>query len=335
MIRSRRIQFVLPLVVFAACRCGPNTSRSREAATPAVTSMATRSVIPETPPTPASEVETPMPRDSQCPEELVRARRDGTKPNSYVEPTDLERRVLGDAIAKLVRGEEVGGLDAIGFEVVRSTTWPDVVIVREKGRLRGGGAYVVREHSSSSLVVQAPHTFFDEGTFPIACELFQRSHARALFINTTHRYKSSTKTGDGKYPSDVAHSPTSLFHAATEALVSAEKGIAVVQAHGFSTREVDARAVVSSGDKRGGAPWVAKAARSLEEVMGGKVLRFPEDTKELGATTNVQGAAVRRAGGRFLHVEMDDEMRRRLLGDAHLRSRALDAIVDAIGSGKK
>jgi hypothetical protein len=60
------------------------------------------------------------------------------------------------------------------------------------------------------------------------------------------------------------------------------------------------------------------------------VLRYPEDTSELGATTNVQGLAVRRAGGRFLHIEMDEEMRRRLLGDADLRARALDAIGAAI-----
>jgi hypothetical protein len=271
-----------------------------------------------------------MKRDLECPQELADARRDGTKPNSYVEPTDEERKVLGQAIAKLVNEEEATGLDAIGFEIVHPSNWPDVVIVREKSRRRGGGAYVVRQSSTSSLVIQAPHTFFDEGTFPLACELFQRSNARALFINTTHRYKSAPKTIDGRHPADVAHSATSLFHAATEALVSQQKGIAIVQTHGFAPREVDARAVVSSGEKGGGAPWVAKAAKSLSEIMGGKVLRFPEDTNELGATTNVQGVVVRRAGGKFMHIEMDSEMRRHLLADPTLRGRALDAMAAAI-----
>jgi hypothetical protein len=269
--------------------------------------------------------------DPNCPRELADARRDGTKPNIYVEPTDHERAVLGDAIAKLARGQSADGLDAIGFEVVHPLSWPDVVLVREKGRLRGGGAYVVRTSSQSSLLVETPHTFFDEGTFPLGCEMFQRSAARALFINTTHRYKSAPKTADGRFPADVAHSATSLFHATTEALIGTQKNLNIVQLHGFSTREVDARAVVSSGERRPGVPWVAKAATSLSEIMAGKVLRYPEDTNELGATTNVQAMALRRAaGGKFLHVEMDDEMRRRLLNDPALRSRALDAIRAAI-----
>jgi hypothetical protein len=62
------------------------------------------------------------------------------------------------------------------------------------------------------------------------------------------------------------------------------------------------------------------------------VLRYPEDTKELGATTNVQGAAVRRAGGRFLHVELNEETRRILLADAPLRGRALAAIAASMES---
>jgi len=61
-------------------------------------------------------------------------------------------------------------------------------------------------------------------------------------------------------------------------------------------------------------------------VVGEGVLRFPDDTLELGATTNVQGAAVRRSGGRFLHIEMDETLRRDLNSDASLRDRALDAI---------
>jgi hypothetical protein len=272
-----------------------------------------------------------MNRNLDCPRELADTRIDGTKPGSYVEPSDNERKILADAIARVTRGDAAPALDTIGFEVVEPVTWPDVALIREKGRRRGGGAYVLRRSSKSSLVVQAPHTFFDEGTLPLGCELFQRSGARALFINTTHRYKSAPKTADGKHPADVAHSATSLFHAATEALVAQQKGLALVQVHGFATREVDARAVVSSGEKRGGTPWVAKAARTLADVMGGKVLRYPEDTNELGATTNVQGMAVRRAGGKFLHIEMDDEMRRRLLADGALRGRALDAMFAAIG----
>ena len=327
MMRWTHARLALPLLAFAACRCGPKPGHAVPVdASPSVSRPAVATPNGSAP----AEAAPPMKGNFECPAELADARRDGTKAHLYVEPTDHERKVLGEAIAKLAQNEPAPALEAIGFETVRPASWPDVVLVREKGRRRGGGAYVVRVGSKSTLLVEAPHTFFDEGTFPLACELFQRSRARALFINTSHRYKSAPKTADGKYPADVAHSAASLFHVATEALVGQQKGLSVVQVHGFATREVDARAVASSGDKRGGAPWVAKVAKSLSEIMAGKVLRYPEDTSELGATTNVQGMVVRRAGGKFLHVEMDDEMRRRLLADAALRARALDAIALAM-----
>jgi hypothetical protein len=181
--------------------------------------------------------------------------------------------------------------------------------------------------SSSSFVVQAPHTFYDEGTLPLACELFQRAEARALFINTTHRYKSAPEGAGHDHPADVAHAPDSLFLAMTEGLVAAIPKVDVIQVHGFQDRETSARAVVSAGERRHGSALVAKAREALEAVVGPRVLAFPEDSTELGATTNVEGMVVRRAGGRFLHVEMDAALRRSLLADDSLRARALDALM--------
>jgi hypothetical protein len=327
MMRWNHARLVVPFLAFAACRCSPKPGH----AGPIEATSSQKTAVSTLNDTSPSLEAGPMNRDVACPAELADTRRDGTKAQLYVEPTDEERKVLGESIARIARNEAAPALASIGFESVRPSTWSDVVLVREKGRRRGGGAYVVRQGSTSGLLVEAPHTFFDEGTFPLACELFQRSHARALFINTSHRYKSAPKTADGRHPADVAHSPTSLFHAATEALVTQQKGLSLVQVHGFATREVDARAVASSGEKRGGASHVAKVAKSLSEITAGKVLRYPEDTKELGAVTNVQGMVVRQGGGKFLHIEMDDEMRRRLLGDATLRARALDAIALAMG----
>jgi hypothetical protein len=71
---------------------------------------------------------------------------------------------------------------------------------------------------------------------------------------------------------------------------------------------------------------VQKARAALEAVVGPRVMVYPDDTNELGATTNVEGMAVRRAGGRFLHVEMDGELRRSLRTNGGLRRRALDAL---------
>jgi hypothetical protein len=269
--------------------------------------------------------------DTGCPAALAQTRRGGARPGFYLAPSEDERRAAHAAVAQLLRSEGVGDAASFGYEVVPLEGWSDAVLLREiDDKKRGGGAYVVRKGSSSSLVVEAPHTFYDEGTFPLACELFQRTRARALFINTVHRYKASPAGADGKHPSDMAHSAASIFQAATEAAVEVVPTLTVVQLHGFADRKLGARAVVSSGERRGGAPLVARVAKGLEEVVGPRILKYPEDTNELGATTNVQGAVVRRANGQFVHIEMDDGLRRDLLRDPTLRGKALDALGNAL-----
>jgi hypothetical protein len=62
----------------------------------------------------------------------------------------------------------------------------------------------------------------------------------------------------------------------------------------------------------------------------GKVERFPDESSELGATTNVQGALVRKSGGRFLHVEMSSDLRKKLLADGELRARYLEALARSL-----
>jgi hypothetical protein len=317
-------------LALGACRCSPRSKGGAVDVTPGEPSMKTTSH----PPAPSATVtETPRESGSACPAALASARRDGSRPNVYVAPSPDELRAARTALTRLLRGDAVENAAAFGFEVVPIEGWPDAVLLREAGdRRRGGGAYVVRKASKSKLVVQAPHTFHDEGTLPLACELFQRTGARALFINTVHRYKGAPAGSDGSHPSDVAHSPASLFQAATEGAVEAIPGIHVVQMHGFAERQPAARAVFSSGEKRAASPVVARVARALEGAVGPRVLRYPDDTNELGATKNVQGVVVRRAAGVFVHIEMDDGLRRELLRDASLRVKALDALGASLDS---
>ncbi len=268
----------------------------------------------------------------ECPAALAETRRGGTVQGAYVPPTEDELKAIRTAAAKLLRGEPAGNVAAFGFEVVALEGWSDAVLLRElAGKRRGAGAYVVRKKSTSSLVVQAPHTFYDEGTFPLACELFQRTNARALFINTVHRYKGAPKGTDGNHPSDMAHAAASMFQSATEAAVEVVPRLSVVQLHGFADRKLGARAVVSTGEKKRGAPAVARVASALEAVVGPRILKYPDDTSELGATTNVQGAIVRRASGQFLHIEMEDGLRRLLLRDPALRGRWMSALGTTLG----
>jgi hypothetical protein len=273
----------------------------------------------------------------RCPAALAATRRGGTDPDRYVAPTDAERDALRDTIATLLkmgaqaRGPASRSAARAGFEVIDLPEIPGAVLVREiEARRRGGGAYVVRfDARARDTAIEAPHTFFDEGTLPLACELFQRTNSAALFINTAHRYKASPADEHGDHPSDVAHSGSSLFQAATEGLIQSVPGPTVVQLHGFAARGTDTTVVVSAGEKRQGDALVTRAASALARVLTG-VKKYPEDSGELGATTNVQGQIVRASGGRFLHVEMEANLRRQVLTDAHLRATVLDAIASAL-----
>ena len=57
------------------------------------------------------------------------------------------------------------------------------------------------------------------------------------------------------------------------------------------------------------------------------VLAYPQDIKQLGATTNVQGLALHNAGHcRFLHLELTKELRDRLTRDEKLRRATLESL---------
>jgi hypothetical protein len=74
---------------------------------------------------------------------------------------------------------------------------------------------------------------------------------------------------------------------------------------------------------------VSRVTAALGAVVPG-VKAYPADSGELGATTNVQGQFVRRAGGRFLHVELEATLRTRLLADSRLRASAFSALAGAL-----
>ena len=244
-----------------------------------------------------------------CPKTLASARKGGATPNKYAAPTAEQADRLRDIVERLLRGGagEVASArqsaSTIGFEVVDAPEVLGAIVVRETAN-HGGGAYLLRLGSSSRLLVEAPHTFYDSGTFPIACELFQRAGARALFVNTVHRYKGAPPTRRGSIRPTSPTRRGSLFQAATVGFVKVVPKVTVVQLHGFGAAEGRGRAVISAGERKPGDALVARVQGSFQQILGDGILRYPEDSSELGATTNVQGAAVRDAGGRFLHVEM-------------------------------
>jgi hypothetical protein len=168
---------------------------------------------------------------------------------------------------------------------------------------RGAGMFAIRPHSSDQIMVQAPHSYFDEYTRPITVRMFERSNIRAAAWNTVHRQVL-----------DVAHSERSYFHEFTKAfLASAEKPL-VVQIHGFSqdrrrtVNGVDADIIVSNGT-RFPPQWLRITSQELHAVTP-NVRLFPTHINELGATTNAQALLSNQVGANFLHVELSDPQRR-------------------------
>lgn len=75
-----------------------------------------------------------------------------------------------------------------GF-ALRAVPGRDLWVLSEDGtRRRGAAAVVLRVGAAMPLIVEAPHTFFDRGTLPVALAIFEAQRARALIVNTSHRY---------------------------------------------------------------------------------------------------------------------------------------------------
>lgn len=217
---------------------------------------------------------------------------------------------------------------AAGFELgpARDEAGELWVLREPDGQRAGAGAFALRP-GGSALVIEAPHTFYDEGTGEIALALFARLRAGGLFFNTVHRYAPP----DGEqHPADVAHAERTLFAAANQGLLDAAAW-SVLQVHGFGGRQPlgpEVRAVVSDGTGAASAPAAHLRAALVRRWGAGTARLYGVDAEVLGATTNVEGKAARRAGAIFLHVEMNADTRRALGRDV---TPLAEAVGEALG----
>ena len=260
------------------------------------------------------------------------------KSSRWRSPTVNERRVFRDGMRELFRLAE-RGCETTEWEAARrhlskasfSVDEPSngIHIVQEHpSTQRGGGIYVIRCGKSDNLIIQAPHSFYDLETGRLAIALFVLGNARAVFLNTIHRYRALPREhiSDPVHPADVAHEAGSFFHAATVGAAVGDRQLRFVQLHGFEKRRSRARVIVSSG--LASSPPL-EFSRKLEKQLPG-VRTFGHDSKTLGATTNVQGRMLnRQTPGRFLHIELSLSTRKRLLGSRSQQRALLAALKGA------
>jgi hypothetical protein len=193
-----------------------------------------------------------------------------------------------------------------------------LLVVDAGRRALGQGLFLLRRTPRAEVVVEVPHRCFDRHTGAIGLALFEYLQARALLINTVHRYRAAGCDRAGltkRCASDLAHRDDSVFHAVHRGLVEGRR-CWVVALHGFR-RFDDTQVIVSAAGTRGDPSCFAGQLRRWRPELS--VAVHGVDAGRLGGTTGAQARHLRRIGGRMIHLELSDDLRRTLAGQASAR----------------
>jgi hypothetical protein len=242
--------------------------------------------------------------------------------------TSAERYVVGRLVSLLAKRPDDADLlvdlaRSVGFALERWSlpAGEFVALVEPSDQQRGAGAYFFRvatAQTTSGFVLQAPHAYHDIGSGTLGARVFFEDQAgpAAFFTNTVHRYQTEDGAREKRTdaPADVCHNADHVFSAATAAWANGVEHPLVVQLHAFGDSDertaAGVTAVVSAGRIEGSTTRSAAFAAALRGVLGDGVRRFPEQTDELGATTNAQARLLRRLPrADFVHVELSPTAR--------------------------
>ncbi|MDQ6993347.1 MAG: hypothetical protein Q9M31_07705 [Mariprofundus sp.] len=210
----------------------------------------------------------------------------------------------------------------LGFEVVALEDAGELIyVIREiQGALLGRGFYLFRPHASSNTVLQAPHSFKDLGTREIVLKLMHSGRFKAAAFNSVPRHYWAQ--GE-KVDADLAHLKQSYFLAFSRAYSRAFKQGTLIQVHGFAQhkrrtqRGAISDMIISSG-RRVVTPTVTRIAACLNYSRLGNLSIYPNDTPELGGTTNSSSLALAASGHQgFVHLELSKPLRRKLQRRQH------------------
>lgn len=221
------------------------------------------------------------------------------------------------------------------------------VLVEPLDDRRGRGSYLFRlgplepkqpgepKPPSTEYLIQAPHSRHDKHTGNIALSLFAEADgrpARALFVNSVHRYAQADGTRGKREPAranpaDPTHREDHPFSRVTTRVLRAHD-LALVQLHGFERDEQanDPEIIVSSGRMQPTTADSGTLVRLRTAFPELSVAQFGIDTDRLGATTNVQGQAARTAHRCFVHIEAGEAVRENLRSDRDARRRFAAAL---------
>jgi hypothetical protein len=200
------------------------------------------------------------------------------------------------------------------------------ILEEAPNRKEGRGFYAFRKDARSGVLLQMPHSFKDHGTREIGLHLFLEGDIQAAAWNVVPRYYNE---GSIRVDADLAKLPETHFIALSLAFVRHRPSGVVIQLHGFDQGK-------RTGAEGGTADYILSSGRKeptsallrwselLKSSLTGTVRLFPQEVDELGGTTNIVGKSLRKAGFReFVHIEMSEWARSRMMTDASLRASFL------------
>lgn len=249
-------------------------------------------------------------------ERLAKLRKGGRRTITYKAPTDAEERAYAawvrDALVAATERKEPPKKAPAGFSLrVLGDVW---LLEEVRRRKRGAGVVVMRTGRARPIFVEAPHTFHDAGTLPIALAVFEAQAARVLLVNTAHRYidrpADAAKDAGAKDEKAAAGSKEKAADEGDEVdekdEADDEKGAAVEEPAGVDRDEADdpnvAAPVVASDVAHAERSFFHAAHRELVALVKGAVTvqihGFKDDKSEgtgvivSAAKTNADAAAL-------------------------------------------
>lgn len=232
-------------------------------------------------------------------------------------------------------GFDVSSWQKSGFDAVikPQATGSILLLTEREGRVEGKGRYLLRVGAHAGALLEAPHSTDDLFTGDIVQQIFLDHPFAGAGFNSLSRWSVDQDADFG----DLARRDDSALIAFGAAFLSKQPGGAVVQIHGFDSEKrgepsfADADIVVSDGTATP-SPRTRAYRDCLDGLLPGRVLVYPDDTRELGATLNATGRFVREAGGSFLHLELSLGLRGRLRSDPALSSRFAACLLGSVPS---
>ena len=270
----------------------------------------------------------------------------------YVPPTLGEVERSEELFGRILRGERTDAVDLdlaeLGFRrrAILLGDVPLTFIEEAPGRRTGKGIFILRDSPDKSpdvlpVMLQAPHRFHDLDTGAITARLFEEGIQQGAFEAAAWNTAPRSYEEDGRrIHADLAHISVTHFNAFTRAFATVHPQSRVAQIHGYEVtrRRTDtareSMAIISAGVQEP-TPHARHVAHCMADVLHPEpVLLFPEDTRALGATTNVNAAALRELGHQgFVHVELSRSLRARLVNDWELREQLVPCLTGAHNRG--